>query len=174
MQIRFITLNIEHGGKLFENIVSFVKDEKPDILAFQEVYHSSLINRKKRFRAFSEFGKSFKKLLPFSAFQSAYFAITEIEEGAEHGNAVFSRFKIINNTKTEVGAPYGVIDEKVISDFSVTPRIMQHVELDIEGKSVNVFNLHGIWGFDGLDNEKRVEMAKRISLKIKSKKNNNL
>lgn len=171
MRLKLITLNVEHGGRKFDNILSFIKKEKPDIVTFQEVYDSDLFKYEKRFRAFGEYRKEFKEILPFSAFQSSCFFITEIEEGAEQGNAVFSKFLIKKNSKTQLSGLYGEIDQKGVIDFSDYPSILQEVELDVDGTTVNLYNIHGIWGFDGGDSERRINMANIISSRMKDKKN---
>lgn len=168
MNIKFVTLNIEHGGKLFDKIVDFVKKEDPDIIVFQEVFDSKKEEKEKRFRTFEEFKIAFKNKLPNSAFQSSsFFIIDEFPEGAEFGNATFTKFKIVKNDKVEINAPYGVVDERGISDFSWEPCIAQHTALEIKGKTLNVYNLHGVWGFDGKDNLRRIEMANVIARAMK-------
>lgn len=171
MKIKFITLNILHGGVYFDNVVKFIHDEKPDIIVLQEVYESKNEMLEKRFRTFEEFGMIFKEDLPYSAFQSAFFNITEIEEGAEHGNAVFSKFEITKNEKVEINAPYAIVDETGMTDYSHFPSVLQCVEIQTPEKKLNVFNLHGIWGFDGEDNPKRIEMAHTIARMIEGKEN---
>jgi endonuclease/exonuclease/phosphatase family metal-dependent hydrolase len=54
-------------------------------------------------------------------------------------------------------------------DFSFTPRNLQHVQIDLGGKNVNVFNTQGIWGFDGDDNERRIKMSETIREKYQGK-----
>ncbi len=171
MRIKLLTLNIEHGGKLFDNIVRLVEEQEPDIVLFQEVYDSNLEERERRFRAFTEFGDVFKDRLPFKAFQSACFFVTEIDEGAEHGNALYSKFEIISNTKTELSVPYTVVDEKGVDDYSIHPAITQNVELAIGSQKLFIYNIHGLWGRDGLDSAPRAEMAHRIASSIDGKSN---
>jgi len=171
MRIKLLTLNIEHGGKLFDNIVRLIEEQDPDIVLFQEVYDSNLQDRERRFRAFSEFGSIFKEKLPFKAFQSSCFFITEIDEGAEHGNCIYSKFEIKSNTKTELSVPYTIVDEKGTDDYSIHPAITQNLELIVDNQKLYVYNIHGVWGRDGLDSAARIEMAKRIASKIKGKTN---
>ncbi len=161
MRIKLLTLNIEHGGKLFDNIVRLIEEQDPDIVLFQEVYDSNLQDRERRFRAFSEFGSIFKEKLPFKAFQSSCFFITEIDEGAEHGNCIYSKFEIKSNTKTELSVPYTIVDEKGTADYSIHPAITQNLELIVDNQKLYVYNIHGVWGRDGLDSAARIEMAKR-------------
>jgi len=171
MRIKFITLNILHGGVYFDNVVKFIQEEKPDIIVLQEVYDSKNETLEKRFRTFEVFGKIFKKDLPYSAFQSAFFNITEIEEGAEHGNAVFSKFEITKNEKVEINAPYAIVDETGMTDYSHFPSVLQCLEMNMPEKKLNIFNLHGIWGFDGDDNPKRIDMAHILASMMVGKEN---
>ena len=172
MNIKFLTLNIEHGGKFFEKIVDFVRNESPDAIAFQEVFDSKEEESEKRFRTYEEFKIAFSDLLPFSDFQSSCFFINEdFEKGAEYGNAIFSKHEIVECGKTILNAPYGVVDERGISDYSWEPCPLQYARLSVEGRDLNIYNLHGVWGFDGVDNERRIRMAEGIADQMRDRKN---
>ncbi len=53
MRIKYITLNIWRGGELYDNIVEFIRQERPDIIGLQEVYHSPDMRLESRYRSFN-------------------------------------------------------------------------------------------------------------------------
>lgn len=168
MKIKFITLNIEHGGKLFDNIVDFFTQENPDIIVTQEIFNSDNPQYDRRFRGFAQLGKALEKELPHHAFQSAFFDITEMKDGVERGNAVFSRFPLIKNERIQVGKPYAIVDETGMNTYFDVPKILQHVEVELGNeRALNIFNLHGYWGTDGKDNPERLKMAEDIKKAMK-------
>ena len=45
-----------------------------------------------------------------------------------------------------------------------------HASVALPEKLLHVFNTHGIWGFDGFDNKRRLAMSQKIIGKIEGKK----
>ncbi len=92
------------------------------------------------------------------------------EEKIQEGNAIFSRYPILKNATTFYDIPYSErnLGEKY---FTHTPRNLQHATIKIGSKTLNIFNTQGIWGIDGVDNERRLKMCKVIADKTKNEKN---
>lgn len=170
MTFKFICLNLWFGGKLFDSVIEFLNKEKPDVLALQEVYNGKEPGYPKNYRTMEEFSKVFN----YEYFDFAP-AFIDHRDGLviEQGNAVFSRFPILNSEAVFYDIPFDgeFSEEKVNKDFSKTPRNLQHVELDADGKSMNIFNTQGVWGFDGEDNPRRLAMSKIIKEKYSGKEN---
>ena len=80
MQLKFITLNLWHGGELFDKILEFLHKERPDILVSQEVYDGQDKNLERNFRAYSVLKKELD-------FKYSSFAPTLIDNRKE-GNIV--------------------------------------------------------------------------------------
>ncbi len=163
MNVKFICLNLWSGGILIDNILDFLSVEKPDILAVQEVYKGS------------ETYNALDLITTHSGFKYLSFAptYTTTKSGivVEHGNAVFSRFPIITTDTIFYDIPYDENFKEPEKDFSSCPRNLQHVVIRINKHDINVFNTHGIWGFDDEDTVRRLNMSNKILEKTKNFQN---
>jgi len=168
MKIKLVTVNVWDGGRLLDNIVAFIKKEDPDIVVLQEAYDGKNPNLEKRFRTIEIFQKEFG-FLDF-LFAPAFLDI-QSTGGVEQGNAVLSRFPIVNQEVIFFDKPYGRFDSQSPKHFGLLPAILQHVIISVSNAKLNIFNIHGIWGIDGKDNERRLKMSKIIVDKIKDKQN---
>jgi len=168
MKFKVVSLNIWLGGTLFEAAFDFLNKESPDIIALQEVYNGKNSNLEKRYRTFDVLKAELR-------YDYASFAPTfseKIKEGMiERGNAILSRFPIIAEKTVFYDVPYDNNYILPIGDFSHIPRNLQRAVLKAENNEFNVFNTQGIWGFDGRDTERRLQMGKTIVNEIKDKKN---
>lgn len=169
MHIKFICLNLWLGGKLFEPVLEFLKREKPDILALQEVYDGKDPKLERRFRSM----EVLKEELSFSHEFFSPACVDVREEGKiVNGNAVFSRFPVVDSKTVFFDVPFGErTNFEGPGDFTQTPRNIQYAEIEIGDKKINVFNTQGIWGEDGEDNERRLKMSEVIVREIQDKEN---
>lgn len=166
MQMKFINLNLWEGGKLRDNIIKFLQQEKPDILNLQEVWQCSKTLEHIEI-------ESLKQLLnlPYSVFSSA-FSTTKNGTKIIWGNATLSRFPIRNHHTTFfVGEYEDYYIQKVKGDFSDLPRSFLSTEIELNEKILNVINIHGVWGFDGDDNPNRIKMSAAVINEVKGKTN---
>lgn len=159
MRIKFITLNVEHGGKLMDNILPFLNSERPEVLFLQEVYNSTNKKQERRFRAFEVYKKEFA-YLPYFDFQRIAY---DPDIKADMGNAIFSKFKLSNSGVRFFDVPYGNARFTGYHEPTIVPRAIQYVTSDINGCKTLFLNLHGIWANYGGDNRRRIEMAKSIA-----------
>lgn len=168
MKFKYLTLNIWDGGALWDKILAFLKKEDPDILTIQEAYNSKDKSLPKNYRTIEELKKVLKGYFVF--FSPEYLSV--IEHGKiDIGNAIFSRFPIIENSVLFFDKPYGEYHLTHSSLFSLAPVNIQHAKIEANGVILNVFNTHGIWGYDGLDNPRRLMMSQKIVDQIKKKEN---
>ena len=167
MIFKYLSLNIWHGGTIFDKMWSFLQKENADIMALQEVYNGLNETWQINFRTMMVFQK---KLKDYNSYFSPEFAVVRPEGKIDLGNAVFTRFSIINRKTIFINGQY---QESRLgrTDCSDEPKNIQHLKLKIGNKKLNIFNLHGVWGFDGKDNSARLAMSKLIVEKIKDKKN---
>lgn len=168
MQIKFLTLNIEHGGKLMDNILSFIRRENPDILFMQEVFNGVDFGLEKRFRTVEVFKEELGDNLPYSDFKAHSF---DPDINAEMGNAIFSKFEITDTNNYFFDVDYQQVHFSGKHNPLEVPRTLQYAKVNEKGIKLNLFNIHGIWGHDGNDNPRRDEMANTIIEKIGNKKN---
>ena len=158
MKIKFICLNLWLGGFLYDAILDFLSKEKPDVIAMQEVFNSSLKVLK------AELGYK------YASFAPAFLEKTK-DWQVEWGNAVLSKFPIITTKTTFYDIPYGKNYVPKIKSASRTPRNLQQAVLKADNLKLNIFNTQGIWGTDGRDNKRRLKMGQTIVNEIRGKKN---
>lgn len=167
MQVKVLTLNIWEG-KVLDNAIDFLKKEDADFILLQEVYNSENENLEKRFRLFSEL----KKALP--SYENVFglaFTDTTNNLDVDSGNAIFSKYKIITSDVTFFDEPYRRFNQQEQTDFSRDPQTILHAVVDVQGNKFNVFSVHGVWGKDGNDTERRLNMGDVIAQSIKDRPN---
>ena len=168
MKIKILTLNIWKGGMFLDKIISFIKKEDPDIIVMQEVRNGKDPKLEKSNRSFAVFKEELR--YPYSVFSPAFLNVTSIGK-IDEGNAIFSRFPIIQSKVAFFDKQYGEFDSENSKHFELIPGILQHTVIEHQSLKLNIFNAHGIWGFDGKDNEGRLKMSKIIVDEVKDKKN---
>ncbi|QQG44097.1 MAG: endonuclease/exonuclease/phosphatase family protein [Candidatus Roizmanbacteria bacterium] len=167
MKFKFITLNLWEGGLLLDNALEFLKKENANIVNLQETFNEKDETLEKRYRS----GAIIKKELHYLCdFFSPTFLDIRIPEKLNQGNLVLSRHPIIKTDTIFYDVPYGNLTVNN-NDYSFNPRNLQHVNIRTGDTELNVFNTQGIWGFDGNDNERRIEMSRIIVKEIKGKQN---
>lgn len=168
MIFKFTNLNIWLGGKLLDSVLDFLSKENADILTLQEVFNGSGNELPKNERTI----EILKNELNYKySFFSKCFMDEATQGKVDRGNAILSHFPIIKTADVFYDRPYGTYSENRPQEFPFFPRTIQHAEIQINNKIVNVFNTQGIWGLDGNDNERRLQMSKTILNQIKGKKN---
>jgi len=168
MRIKFVCLNLWEGGKLFDEIIEFLKVENADILALQEVHHSTDPSLEKRWRSI----ELIQKELGYADYHFApAFVFHDAPDKTKSGNAVFSRFPIVSAKDAFFDIPYDDNFLNIPDKYPFTPRNIEHVVIDANGIELNVFNTQGIWGWDGEDNDRRLKMGDVIADSVKDKKN---
>jgi endonuclease/exonuclease/phosphatase family metal-dependent hydrolase len=164
MKIKFVNLNILDGGKLKNEITDFLHKEKPDILTLQEVWQNPKTKELINIDEFiSGLGLNYFYFSPaFGTYRFGPYIVW--------GNAIFSKVPIIKTETKSFDFPYtDNYIPKIEGDWNDTPRNIQYVEIDMNGKKINVFNVQGIWGFNGDDTDRRLSMGKTIAKLIKGK-----
>lgn len=168
MTFKLINLNMWIGGKLLDSALDFLSRENPDILTLQEAFNGrgdSLLRSERTIEVL-------KTQLNYKySFFSKCFMDEATKGKVDRGNVILSRFPILNTNDVFYDRPYGAYSENRPQDFPILPRTIQHAEIQINNKVVNVFNTQGIWGLDGDDNERRLGMSKIILAQVKDKDN---
>jgi len=168
MLIKFITLNLFVGGRLFNNVKEFLQEEKPDIIAFQEIFNGNDAGYPENMRSI----QVLKKVLPGYDYAFSPFLLAHLDIGnIESGNAVFSRYPILDSKTIFFDVPYNpdyrVEDFK--GDYSLATKAVQSAQINLGSSVLNILNNHGIWGFNGFDNPRRLKMSEIIVEQIKNK-----
>ena len=151
-------------------IVEFLEKEKPDILVAQEVYNAKNNSLEDRFNSVELLKRSCNFFYDF--FSPACIDVRE-EGKLENGNAIFSNFPIVKTNTVFFDVPFGERSGAIEGggDYSMTPRNMQHAEIKIGEKNLNIFNTQGIWGMDGADNDRKLKMSETIISEVKDREN---
>ncbi|MGB4966103.1 MAG: endonuclease/exonuclease/phosphatase family protein [Microgenomates group bacterium] len=162
MRFKFIQLNLWFSGKLLDNAIEFLNKERPDILALQEVYWPQANRSENRFNSL----QILKKELGLDHMD---FAPSFLDVGVEDslwGLAVMSKYPLIKSQSTYINGSFHAYVRDKLTDFGDLPRNLQHSTIEINNAPLHILNIHGIWGFDENDNERRLEMADRIIAQI--------
>jgi endonuclease/exonuclease/phosphatase family metal-dependent hydrolase len=163
--MKFISLNLWPVGELFDRIVDFLDQEQADLLFLQEVYNGTDSAIPLKFRAFEELKKHLK--LPYGEFAPTFFDVdVPGAERVDQGNAVLSRFPLQSREPIFYDVPYGE-RQNTPAGFPFNPRNLQRVTAEIHGQTVYLFNTQGIWGLDGGDTDRRLQMSQKIVNEIK-------
>lgn len=164
MKIKFLTLNIWNGGQLFDNVIKFLQEENPDIAFFQEVYDGGSPNQERRFRSVDFLHGA----LP--ALKYSVFGPTLIDHGNNDlpwGNAVFSKFPIVSKNNILFEDKIGDFNFVTRHDFQNVVQGMMGAKIDVDGKTIDAYSLHGIWGTHGGDTFERQVMGEKIIESLK-------
>lgn len=159
MRLKFLCLNLWQGGNLLDEAVAWIKRENPDVIVMQEVYDGKDPSWERRFRSMDVLRETLG--YPHDVFAPAFLERMTFGK-MEQGNAVFSRFPITESDTIFYDVPYGE-REDTPEYFERTPRNLQRVTLDVNGIETNIFNTQGVWGKDGRDSERRIEMGRAIA-----------
>ncbi len=155
--MKVITLNIWFGGMLFDKVVDYLKKEDAEILLLQEVYDGNDQSLDKRYQSFS----LLKEVLgyKYAHFAPAFLDSTANNIRVNRGNAILTKFPITHAENIFFDIPYSTEYKDSEETATFAPRNLQHVTLVIKSMLLDVFNIHGIWGLDGEDNQRRLAMS---------------
>ena len=162
MKLKVITLNIWHGGRLWDNAVDFLRQQDADILLLQEVFNGHDASYEPRFRTMDEF----KKIFDFIDNDFAPSCLFVHDFGkVELGLALFSKFPIVTRyDQLFFNEPFNDSYVDTPENYPTAPRNLQHVVVDVQGTKVDVLNFQGVWDLDGEnDSPSRLRMSQLIT-----------
>lgn len=169
MDIKLLTINIWHGGKIWDNLVNFLHQQQPDLLLMQEVNDETNLMFTKQQRSFSVL----KSELGYQHgdFALGYRMVTPVGK-VRGGIAILSKFPLKGHKPLFFNEPYNDAYENVPENFPHCPRLLQHVEAKTPKGILHVFNLQGVWDLDGDNNsQQRGNMCRVILEQTKGLKN---
>lgn len=146
-----------------DEAIDYIRKENPDIIALQEVYAGTNPAWERRFRTMEVLKKELG--YPYEAFAPTFLEVKDFGE-IQQGSAILSRYPIVQQESFFFDVPYGkrLRDD---AEYSFTPRNVQRVAIALPDTVLTVCNTQGIWGTDGLDNERRLEMGRIIEDVVK-------
>lgn len=167
MQIKFLDLNVWNGGRLFDEMLQFLKKEDPDILFLQEAYDGKNEALERCFRTI----EILKKELQYSYyhFDPSILDIRTNGEKIPEGNAIFSKYPLFPRAPIFFDVPFGEYSEETTTNWAEWPALMQDVTATLDGKEIHLYNIHGPWGLGGGDNARRLTMSRIVVESVKDK-----
>lgn len=166
MKIKFLTLNIWHGGLIWDNLVEFIHKEDPDIAFFQEIYGSENEKLEKRYRTISLFEKEFPKLTYHMFGPTVIDSTTKAPEG----KAIFSKLPLEGNKVYFFNGKLKEHDLQIHDPFAAEiPEGMLESTVVLNGKKVWLYSWHGVWEKLGHDTKARFKMQDIIVGALKGK-----
>lgn len=173
MQLKLLQLNTWHGAIVFEPTIQFLKDQNADILHLQEVYtnvESRAFPDYPNYSLYEYIQNNFD--YPYSAFSKTFDVALSDGSTLPIGNATFSRYPIEESKTVYVpghhGFSWNTYKNYQPEDFSHSPANFLSSTINIDGKLVKSINMHGVWGFDGEDNERRLQMRDLVLQEIEN------
>jgi endonuclease/exonuclease/phosphatase family metal-dependent hydrolase len=146
-----------------------------DIFCFQEVFRSSF---KQSPEGFSGKANLFSELSGILSDHTGYFVKTSqnhdtikiVDHPVDGGQAIFIK-KILNLTAQDAVKIYKGMGRQVDPSSENLPTALQRVELNINGKVLQIYNYHGItYPGEKLDTPQRLEHSRKIIKVVKEAK----
>ncbi len=148
MILKVISINLWHGGKLFDQLLEFLIEQDADIVLMQEVYNGEDLMLAPQFRSMQSLNA--KLNYPAAAFAPAFRDFDRTDGKAQRGEGIFSKFPLNIQTSTFFSeSGYSETYRDVPGNFQHCPRELQHVIAETPVGDVHLFNLQGIWDMDG-------------------------
>lgn len=155
--LKLITLNA-WGGRV-PKLLDFLRTNNDiDIFCFQEIY-SSPPNYLDQggLETNVEIYSDINKMLPNHA---GYFR-SQYEDNFGLATFINKTLRVVREAEIYVYGEKGYKSDSQVADHG---RNLQSLSLDIGGKELHIFNVHGLWtGINKSDNEDRIEQSKRIN-----------
>lgn len=147
MNLRVVTINVWHGGRVMEPLLAFLKDVDPDILFIQEARsskHQELELRLRMMEYFqAELGYQHSDFVP-------HYRDYDESDGLDYaGNAIFSKLPIKSRKIVYYDTPYSETYRDVPGNYHNCPGTIDYYELETVDSTINAFNIHGPLDFDG-------------------------
>lgn len=170
-----IGIKIDNSKKVGE----LIKSQKPDIVAFQEIVRHFDKSVFDMYKSKLHIEQIVGKKLPYSFFGPQWITNAMKFNGKMHrdfngfveqGNEVISKFPIISATNEHYYKNYSLELEWAHFYNDDHPRSVQIVELDINGKNLQILNLHGLYSRDKQDSDRTLKQCKYIIKAAKRKK----
>lgn len=168
MEITCVSLNLWEGGKLLNEIIAFLKETHADILLLQEArlgFGDGVTDQSRTQDVLQNHLQ-----LPFASFAPA-FVTKDTNQTIMMGNLLLSKFKIKQTIEWFFDRSFQEFNTQIRKDFDQLPAILQQSELQLPEITLTVCNIHGIWGENGDDTDRRLQMSQIICDAIRGKQN---
>ena len=166
MRLKIVSLNLMHGGELFDEIIAFLKAQDADFILTQETYSCNDPTVNRQYRSM--------QVMPeilgygYTHFSAAYRDFDRTNGKAQRGNGIFSRYPLTGYDTVFFDGTYSESYRDVPDQYADCPRNLEHAVLHTPTGDVDLFNIQGVWDLDG-DNysDKRRHMAQAVVASVK-------
>ncbi len=176
--MKLLNINISIKINNTQKIAEFIKQQNTEIVTLQEVGRYLEESVFQEFRSESGIGQVVGKIYPNKFFGPMWVADAVRKEGKiyrdfggliEQGNEILSKYSI-----TEAVNEHFYKSNEYALDWTNWKkedhgRSLQTVELDINGKSLQILNIHGIWTEDKKGDERTIKECEFVVNKAKQK-----
>jgi endonuclease/exonuclease/phosphatase family metal-dependent hydrolase len=166
VKVKIISINLEHGGVRFDEIIEFLKEQDADIVLSQETFSTPDDSVDRQYRSM--------QLMPgllgyeYADFSAAFRDFDRTDGKGQRGNGIFSKYPLTAKETVFFDGEYSETYRDTPEQYPNCPRNLQHVVVHLPDCDIDVFNIQGVWDLDG-DNysEKRKRMAETVIAETK-------
>ncbi len=164
-------LNLNLGIKLdnSKDVIKLIKEEQCDIVAFQEVMRKKddsvydMYDSSNVIKSNTNFKYSFFGPLWYAKYHIRNNVVARDFGGTtEQGNEILSKFPIIKADNVFYYKEYSEFADTTNFRKDDHPRAFIDLILDIEGRKVQVINIHGCWNKDKKDDDRTILQMEKI------------
>ncbi len=169
VNLKIISLNLWWGGQFFPAVLEFLKDEAADVVLLQEVYNGHDAILPDRYR-------SIEVLKQHLTYPEVHFAQAYLEKKdgrlLPHGNAILSKLPVKSSTLILMSEPTLEYYIDGPEHWPILPAPLQYAEVIIKDRTINMYNMHGVWDMEGDRNSPaRRHMSEVILAEVSHKTN---
>jgi endonuclease/exonuclease/phosphatase family metal-dependent hydrolase len=148
--MKIVSLNLWFGGVLFDKIIPFLSEQDADIVLLQEAYNGADPSLPDQYRSMEVLQSHLS--YAYNDFVAEYLDFDRADGKAQRGNAILSKFPIIERSALFFDKPYGETYRDIPGNAHNCPRNVQHVLTETPQGELHVFNMQGVWDLDGDNN----------------------
>jgi endonuclease/exonuclease/phosphatase family metal-dependent hydrolase len=163
--MKILQLNI-WMGKLLDQVLELVEQERPDILCLQEVYSSGQTSVLAPDKMFSSL-----EFIQLAAghdynFMAPTFSINLQDTKLNFGNAIVSKYPLLDQTSLFVNGEF--TDQPDVTAKVLNTRNLQLARLNLDGKDFIIANHHGYWQPDPIGNQTTIDCMAAAANQLKT------
>jgi len=174
-------LNINIGIKIdnSKDIAEFIKDVDAGIIAIQEIVRPLEDKVATQFRSKEEIESQLEGMYPYQFFGPLWVSKSNNEKKkilynfggcVEQGNQILSKYPIIEAANEYYYKSYSYMLDWSNWKEEDHGRALQVVELDIDGKRLQILNIHGIWTADKMGDYRTIKECNYVVEAARRKK----
>ena len=169
--MKLISFNIGVKIDNSASVADFILQQKPDIVAFQEIIQHFDESVLEMYQSKAHIEERIGHWFPHKFFGPLWICDAMRKHGKMHrdfhglveqGNEVLSRFPFVSGTNEFFYKDYALKQEWADFHTEDHPRAVQIVEMSIEGRSLQILNLHGCYSRDKRDSDRTLDQSRYV------------